>query len=398
MASHRHIALALVLPLGALLSFGSIGYLFRRRLIALISAPDLAANNSKVIVAENPWEEAFFREVQDAQTPTHEVALTRAVDLQTSKDETCAGHDPLQKFFTSAPAQLVNLRRLFSDISRADDKETCRKTLAEFLKLVKGVKDSASQVPELHPAWLMACTLEGLLKQLAYNPAQITSTILGTAAGAVDALENLCVPGQDPHLATDPPIRLLAVDDDPISHLAITYALKSGFRPPDVASDGKAALALTASQRYDVIFLDIDMPGMDGFELCTRIHQTEYNSQTPVVFVTQYNDINARARSALSGGESLIEKPFLAFEIAVKALTLALRGRLRNSSVENRSPSEQVDTRTQASNASEELTELLRQLSKWEEELPTEWRSRTSTEDNPTPQDHHLQTSSVSSH
>ncbi len=76
-----------------------------------------------------------------------------------------------------------------------------------------------------------------------------------------------------------------------------------------------------------MIFLDADMPGMDGFETCRRIHQTEANRNTPVVFVTLHADFNSRAKSAESGGHDLIAKPFLAFEITVKALTLVMRAR-----------------------------------------------------------------------
>ena len=48
-----------------------------------------------------------------------------------------------------------------------------------------------------------------------------------------------------------------------------------------------------------------------------------------MIFVTRHSDFNSRAKSALSRGEDLIGKPFLVFEITVKALTLALHGRLQ---------------------------------------------------------------------
>src|SRR5205823_5577921 len=55
---------------------------------------------------------------------------------------------------------------------------------------------------------------------------------------------------------------------------------------------------------------------------------TDLNRMTPVVFVTSHSDYNSRARSSMTGGQSLIGKPFLAFELTVKALTLVLRGRM----------------------------------------------------------------------
>src|SRR6185369_4037234 len=184
---------------------------------------------------------------------------------------------------------------------------------------------------------LMAYALAGLLKQLAGNATEITPSVLRTVAGAVDLLEALCVRGLNPNLATEPPVQLLAVDDDAVSRLAISFALRKAFNEPDLAPDGEAALGLIARQSYDVIFLDVDMPGMDGFELCAKIRQTVGYRTTPVVFVTRHSDFNSRAKSTLSGGQDLIGKPFLAFEITVKALTLALRGRLQNGAMESRS-------------------------------------------------------------
>jgi hypothetical protein len=55
-----------------------------------------------------------------------------------------------------------------------------------------------------------------------------------------------------------------------------------------------------------------------------------------VVFVTRHNDFNSRAKSSLSGGQELIAKPYLSTEITVKALMLALRGRLPNDAAEPR--------------------------------------------------------------
>jgi CheY-like chemotaxis protein len=170
----------------------------------------------------------------------------------------------------------------------------------------------------LHPVWLLASALEGLLLQLSHKGFDFTASAQRTAASAVDLLEALCVRGLDPNLATEPRIRILAVDDDIVSRLAISLALKKVFNEPNLASEGKAALDLAVQHPYDVIFLDVQMPGMDGFELCTRIHETVRNRATPVVFVTRHSDFSSRAKSSVSGGVDLIGKPFLTFEITAR--------------------------------------------------------------------------------
>jgi two-component system response regulator ResD len=158
-----------------------------------------------------------------------------------------------------------------------------------------------------------------------------------TVAGAVDLFESLLSPATGPEILSDPPIKFLAVDDDPVSRHTISFALKRALTAPDLAENGPAGLSLAEAAPYDVIFLDVQMPEMDGFEVCSRIHQTGANATTPVVFVTCSSDFNSRAQSTLVGGNDLIGKPFLTFEITVKALTLALRTRLAASRVKARS-------------------------------------------------------------
>ena len=68
---------------------------------------------------------------------------------------------------------------------------------------------------------------------------------------------------------------------------------------------------------------------MDGFELCLQIHEMPANKTTPVIFVTALRDFDARANSVICGGRDLIAKPFLTFELTVKALTLVAAERMR---------------------------------------------------------------------
>jgi CheY-like chemotaxis protein len=182
---------------------------------------------------------------------------------------------------------------------------------------------------ELLPVWQMASALEGLIKQLTDNADHITASTLRTLAGAVDVVGEMCRPSLKADLLTNPPLRLLVVDDDPICRAAVSAALKKALNPPDLAENGEVALSLATQRTYDVIFLDVLMPGMDGFETCTKIHEAVYNAHTPVVFVTTLSDFDARAKATVKGGADLIGKPFLSFEITVKALTFALRGRLQ---------------------------------------------------------------------
>jgi DNA-binding response OmpR family regulator len=72
----------------------------------------------------------------------------------------------------------------------------------------------------------------------------------------------------------------------------------------------------------------VNLPGMDGFELCKQIRNQPLHQHTPIVFVTALSSMEIRVQSSLSGGNDFIGKPFNLSELCVKALTLTLKSQL----------------------------------------------------------------------
>jgi CheY-like chemotaxis protein len=126
----------------------------------------------------------------------------------------------------------------------------------------------------------------------------------------------------------------MVVDDEPLSRRAITNALQLAFGKPDSAENGEEAVALAQSKVFDVIFLDIMMPEMDGFETCSKIRETKLNGTTPVIFVTSQRDTESREKAFEAGGNGFISKPVLPAEIFLTALTFALRGQMEKHECE----------------------------------------------------------------
>lgn len=236
--------------------------------------------------------------------------------------------EALRVFYAKSVKTLETQRQMLQEIERTSDEGGRLKLLLALRWEMHALRNEAG-LRELLPVWQTAFACEGLLKQLTDNIANVMPSTLRTLAGGVELIGDLSRPGIEPDLLTRQPLRLLAVDDDPISRKAVSLALKRALNEPELAEDGEAALELAAHNTFDVVFLDVQMPGMDGFEVCTKIHEIPGNRHTPIVFVTCQSDFDSRAKSALSGGSDLIGKPFLTFEITVKALTLALRGRLQ---------------------------------------------------------------------
>jgi CheY-like chemotaxis protein len=243
------------------------------------------------------------------------------------------------------------------EIGNSAEPTTRQQTLVDLKSEVTALKNRVGSL-ELTPAWQLASGLEKLIEQLAEKPSNVTPSTLRTAAGGLLVLKDLCVPNIRKDLATNPPVRFLAVDDDPISRRAVSMSLKRFAHVPDLAEHGEAALQLAERQVYDAVFLDVEMPGFDGFEVCTKLHQLPGNQLTPVVFVTSHSDFESRAKSTSSGGRDLIAKPFLSAEITVKALTLLFRGRLDRQKADTESSAKETPIAVPASTKNTKAAEV----------------------------------------
>ena len=85
---------------------------------------------------------------------------------------------------------------------------------------------------------------------------------------------------------------------------------------------------MLSERQFDLVFLDVDMPTMNGYELCAKLRAMPQYKKTPVVFVTALSDFDSRTSSMMAGGNDFIAKPFLFIELTVKALIHVLRGKL----------------------------------------------------------------------
>jgi CheY-like chemotaxis protein len=257
-----------------------------------------------------------------AAAPDCEVIVTQEVQ----EPDPGAREDEPTAFFAGVPAWLSDLQRLLEEIGRSQS-DSRRQGLLRELRDGFGAIEGIARFPELLPVSYLASALEGLVRQLEARMNNVTPSTLRTVANGLNALADLCRPGLRADLCADPPLRFLVADSDPISRSAITYALQRAFNQPDLAEDGAGALNLASEHTYDAIFLDAQ-PGNDGVEICSKIRETAANAATAVVFVISLDNFDSRATSISTGSEDFIAKPFLSFEVIVKALTFALRGRL----------------------------------------------------------------------
>jgi len=246
----------------------------------------------------------------------------------TEKEASAVETEAAEEFFRGVSQDLASLRKSLCELGRLSAPDDQKWLVNQLLNEVRSLQNK-SNISVVRPLWQLAGGVESLLNQLTDENEELKPSTLRTLASAIDLLHSLSVRGIRTDLAAHPAPRLLAVDDDPVSRFAVAAAMKRYLVKPETATEGEAALGLAEETAYDLIFLDVQMPGMDGFELCSRIHATAPNRTTPIVFVTCQSDFDARAKSSLMGGQDLIGKPFMAAELSLKALTLVLRRRLQ---------------------------------------------------------------------
>ena len=102
---------------------------------------------------------------------------------------------------------------------------------------------------------------------------------------------------------------LLVVDDEPVNLQVLRHTLQDHYRLL-FAKDGTRALELARSSRPDLILLDIMMPGLSGYDVCTQLKHDDATAAIPVIFVTALSDADDEARGLDMGAVDYITKPF----------------------------------------------------------------------------------------
>lgn len=101
---------------------------------------------------------------------------------------------------------------------------------------------------------------------------------------------------------------ILIVDDDPSVIMATSKAL-DGLGRIIFATDGSSALKLAESEAPDIILLDVEMPGMSGFDVCQVLQAKEQTANIPIIFITSHNETGFEEKVFNHGATDFISKP-----------------------------------------------------------------------------------------
>ncbi|WP_439465707.1 response regulator [Roseateles sp. NT4] len=104
-------------------------------------------------------------------------------------------------------------------------------------------------------------------------------------------------------------IHLLVVDDD-VAVIEYLGQLLKGFAQVSFATTGEDALRLAEQHRPDLVLLDVDLPGLGGFEVCRRLRATPGLAELPIIFATSHADAGTEASALELGADDFLRKPF----------------------------------------------------------------------------------------
>jgi len=116
--------------------------------------------------------------------------------------------------------------------------------------------------------------------------------------------------------------RVLVVDDTESVRSLFRRLLSSDGHEVLLAADGAAALEAVQRHRPDVVLLDVDMPAMNGLEVCRRLKSDPSTRLTPVVMVTGQTDLSDRLRGIEAGADEFLSKPVHPQELRVRVRSL----------------------------------------------------------------------------
>ncbi|HXR47453.1 MAG TPA: response regulator [Candidatus Limnocylindrales bacterium] len=233
-------------------------------------------------------------------------------------------------FLEEALAVMPKIREHSMGYIKAPDSEASQAHLSGLHKRVHLLNTAAAQAGCARVA-LLTSAFDALLSGIVDKPATVTPSVLQTIAQAVDCLDGLLKNTDGYSLGPGFQAKVLVVDDDTVcNHVNVTSLKRANFDTVG-AKDPAAALSLLETTQYDLVVLDVNMPGMTGFDVCEKLRRLPHCKKTPVIFVTAFSNFDNRKQSVLSGGNDFVSKPVSPVELALKVSVNLIKARVQGT-------------------------------------------------------------------
>jgi CheY-like chemotaxis protein/pSer/pThr/pTyr-binding forkhead associated (FHA) protein len=260
------------------------------------------------------------------QAPAAPPPLPEAASNSAESAEARSGseHRAMASVLSTAPSILKILQAALDKLASDGTNDEAAATLStQAAALEKAVAPLAD-----HPAQRLAAACVALVKDSRTRTGRIAPTVVTTLKQACDTIRALLDPRAFKKLGRSLPPRTLIVDDDQDVLETLDRSLQSADFQSSRCTSAEQALDLLKRERFDLVLLDIALPGLSGFDVCAKIRETAPNKKTPVIFMTGDDSVENRAQSNVTGGDDFLSKPLNIFELGVKASSWVCRRQL----------------------------------------------------------------------
>jgi DNA-binding response OmpR family regulator len=235
-----------------------------------------------------------------------------------------------QELSTNAASIGRNLGELFQSFKTAPSDREREMRLHAFYRKVHFITAMAGMAEYQATAQMASC-FEAMLFSMMDKLPKLEPSLERTTAMTVQFLQELLVRPPDSRPQPAQNLWTLVVDDDRLLNRLVISALRNAQLQARGTESPETALRMLQEKHYDLLLLDVEMPGMDGFQLCKKVRELPGYERTPVIYVTLHSDFETRAKTILSGATDLIAKPVSPAELAVKVLTHLLKTQMTAS-------------------------------------------------------------------
>jgi CheY-like chemotaxis protein len=289
--------------------------------IASVAAPFTAAPRKEEATVARTATPAVAPSLSEASVSQVTSRLDETVRISTDTTRQAVDHRAMASVLTKAPAVLKAMRASLEALQQGDNQDEASQNISNL----SGALADALAPANGHTAQRLAAACAALVKDARTRPQTFEPGVTRTLLQAAEMIGALLDPRLFRKAAEAPAARALVIDDDPDLLETVTDALKTADIRATRCCTSKQGIEMLEREGFDLVLLDVGLPGENGVELCSRIRELPAHKTTPVVFLTVDATVETRAQSSLNGGDDFMPKPFNVQELAVKAATWAAR-------------------------------------------------------------------------
>lgn len=227
-----------------------------------------------------------------------------------------------QLFLSSAPGKLSSVRDAATAFVQDQGSSMQLPLLADLFRKVHSLTGNAA-VAGCSAIAHFASTFEAFLQELQQKPKFINSSTVRCVTRAVGTIEELFRTAETGAGVSGTHLPILVVTGDVMSSQTIGMALEKAGLLAVIATDAAQATSLSAAGTHSGVVMTMNLPSINGFELCAQLQSQESFGRTPVLFITDLKDFDTHSNPENVGDNDIMGSPYLLIELTLRALSMA---------------------------------------------------------------------------